>query len=272
MINSQSRGITLPALPMYIPGVFKRPAMIALTAGAIALAGCAGDQTGLGLSLVPEEQVEQMGLQTWQKLRSETPASQNRSYQQRLDRVATRILAAAGENPKAWEAVVFKGDQVNAFALPGGKIGFYEGMMELAESDAELAAVVGHEIAHNQEKHAVERVNSQAATQLGVGIAAAALGGQQANAVAGILNAGAQYGVLLPYGRNQELESDRQGLKYMARAGYNPNAAVTFWQKMANQSASRPPAFASTHPAPEQRIAQIKEMLPEARSIYQANR
>lgn len=249
-----------------------RGALVLAGLSGFALAGCAGDSTGLGVQLVSSQEVDRMGLQTWQKLRSETPATSDRSYQRTLDRVSKRVLVAAGKDPAAWEAVVFAGDQVNAFALPGGKIGVYEGMMQRVANDAELAAVVGHEIAHNEEQHAAERVNSQAVTQLGVNLTAAALGGEQANMVAGLLNAGAQYGVLLPYGRNQELEADRLGLQYMARAGYDPRAALEFWQKMAREGGSRTPAFASTHPAPEQRIAQIRALLPDADTIYNARR
>lgn len=251
---------------------FRKLLLAGVLSSTLALGGCATDGTGLGINLVSEAQVNQMAAQSWQQLRQEAPVSDNARYQRRADRITTRVLRASGRDPGAWEVVVFEDDQVNAFALPGGKIGIYEGMMELATTDAQLAAVIGHEIAHNTEDHAVERVNSQAATQLGIGVAAAVIGGEQSNAVAGLLGMGAQFGVLLPYGRNQELEADRLGLIYMARAGYNPEEAVTFWQKMAAQGGARQPEFASTHPAPEQRIRQIRELLPEARQIYNANR
>lgn len=238
------------------------------TAGTLTLAGCAGDSTGLGVDLVSQQQIASMSDQAWAEITAQTPRSDNASYRRRADTVATRVLRAAGHDPAQWDVVVFEGEEVNAFALPGRHIGIYEGMMREADSDAELAAVIGHEIAHVEADHTVERVNSQAAAQLGVNLAAAVAGQENARLVAGLLGAGAQYGVLLPYGRNQELEADRIGLDHMARAGYDPRAALTFWQDMQANGGSRPPEFASTHPAPETRIAQIRQQLPGAQSLY----
>lgn len=235
------------------------------------LAGCAGDSTGLGLSLVPQEQVQQMGEQAWQQIRSETPASSNRTMQARAERVADRILAAAGENPSQWDVVVFQGKEANAFALPGRHIGVYEGMMNFVNSDAELAAVIGHEISHVTENHSEERLNTQVATQTGVQIAASAAGAANLGSpemIASILGAGAQYGIAMPYGRNQELEADRLGLGYMARAGYNPEAAIGLWQRMEGGGG---PEFLSTHPGPESRIDRIRDWLPEVMPVYRAN-
>lgn len=256
--------------PFRRPFVRKSVAALMIAGSTAGLGACAGDSTGLGLNLVPEEQVQQMGLQSWQQIRNETPASGNAAYQQTAQQVAARVLQAAGKNPAEWEVVVFQGDAANAFALPGKKIGVYEGMMQLAGNEAQLAAVISHEIAHNEENHAAERVNSQMATQLGVDLAGAALGqtagvgGQQ---VAALLGAGAQYGLLLPYSRNQELEADRLGLQYMARAGYDPREAVELWRSMARQGGG-PPEFLSTHPAPEQRIERLQELMPQAMELY----
>src|SRR3546814_4029948 len=138
-----------------------------------------------------------------------------------------RVLRGAGEKPADWEVVVFQGAEANAFALPGNNIGVYEGMLQVAKTDDQLAAVIGHEIAHVERAHAVERVNSEATTQLGVQVVGGVLqasgtgGGEQE---AELLGAGAKYGLLLPYARNQELEADRLGLITMARAGYEPRA------------------------------------------------
>lgn len=242
-----------------------------ILAGGAVLTGCAGEgQTGLGLNLVSPEQVRELGLESWQKLRAETPPSDNRTYQAALHKVGSRLLAAAGENPDAWEMVVFEGDSANAFALPGNKIGVYEGLFRYAKNEAQLAAVVGHEIAHNQQNHAAERLSSTAATQIGVQLVGAALGAGgygNADTIAALLGAGAQYGVILPYGRNQELEADRLGLMLMARAGYDPHAAVALWQNMAAVG-NRQPEFLSTHPGPENRIAQLERLMPEAMAVY----
>ncbi|HEV7370162.1 M48 family metallopeptidase, partial [Arenibaculum sp.] len=157
---------------------------------------------------------------------------------------------------------------------PGGKIGVYEGMFQVAENEAQLAAVVGHEIAHNQAQHAQQRLSSQAATELGTQVLGAVLqggnvgGGQQ---IAALLGAGAQYGLILPYSRNQELEADRLGLLMMARAGYDPRAAVQLWRNMGAAGGARPPEFMSTHPGPESRIARLEELVPEAQAVYEGS-
>lgn len=236
------------------------------------VAACGPDSTGLGLSLVPPQQVEQMGVEAWQQIRAETQPTRNAAMQQRAERVSQRILRAADENPAAWDIVVFQGEEANAFALPGQHIGLYEGMMRLAESDAELAAVIGHEIAHVTRDHSLERVNTHMATEAGVRIAAEVAGAAglgDPGTVAAILGAGAQFGVAMPFGRNQELEADRLGLGYMARAGYDPRAAISLWQKMEGPQA---PEFLSTHPGPGNRIERIRQWLPDVMPIYEANR
>jgi predicted Zn-dependent protease len=245
-----------------------------LMVAAIGLAACGTEETGLGLDLVPDQQVQQMGLETWQAIRAETPASGNAAYQRRAERIADQVLRAAGKTPAEWDVVVFQGAEPNAFALPGKKIGVYEGMMDVADTDPQLAAVISHEIAHNEAEHAAERMNSQVVAQTGVDIAASLLGaagGMSPQLAAGLLGAGVQYGVLLPYSRNQELEADRLGLDYMARAGYDPRGAVELWEKM-SRTRGQPPAFLSTHPAPQQRIEELQAMLPEAVATYEASR
>jgi predicted Zn-dependent protease len=253
-------------------GRMLRSACIATVAAATVggLASCGTGSTGIGLDLVPQQQVRQAGLDAWQHIRSTVPVSDNAEYRNRAERVAGRVLRGAGEDPKGWDVVVFKSQEVNAFALPGNKIGIYEGMMRMADSDDQLAAVLAHEVAHDEAKHAAQRMSSEAATQAGIDILGSALGtagGVPPQAIAGLLGAGAQYGIILPYSRNQELEADRLGLRYMAAAGYDPHAAITLWQKMehAGQSA---PTFLSTHPAPAERVEQLEAQLPQAMEIY----
>ncbi len=254
---------------------FGRSRFFKLGAAAVmagSLAACDGDSTGLGLNLVSEQQVQQMGLQTWEQINAETPTTRDASMRRRAEQISNRILRAAGENPAEWEVAVFQGDSQNAFAVPGNRIGIYEGMMRFANSDDELAAVIGHELAHVTEDHSSERVNTSMATQTGVQIAAAVAGASDVvspQVAAAILGAGAQFGIEMPYGRNQELEADRLGLGYMARAGYNPEAAVSLWRRMETGGA---PEFLSTHPGAERRIERIQEWLPEVMPIYRANR
>lgn len=257
----QALALPLAALP-FAPLAF----------AALALAACGSESTGLGVNLVPQEQVVEMAEPAWQDIVSQTPPSDDAGYQQRAREISRRLLAAAGEDPERWEVKVFKDEQANAFALPNAKIGIFEGMFQVAESDAQLAAVLAHEVAHVQEKHSAERVNSEMATQLGVRLAGAALGstaGVSGQTLAGLLGAGAQYGLILPYGRNQELEADSRGLRLMAKAGYDPRAAVELWQNMRQAGGDRPPTFLSTHPGPEQRIAQLQAQMPEALEVYQ---
>lgn len=245
----------------------------ALTAVSLLLAACGGSgDTGLGLDLVSDEQVEEMGVETWRRIEGETTPSDSQQYQQTADRIATRLLEAADMEAEAWEVQVFEGEEANAFAVPGRKIGVYEGMFEVAENEAQLAAVIGHEIGHVQAEHSQERVSSEVATQGAVQLVSAALqigNIGYADAIAGALGAGAQYGVLLPYSRNQELESDRIGLRLMAEAGYDPREAIAFWQAMAQDGGEGPPEFLSTHPAPGDRIEQLQDLMPEALEAYQ---
>lgn len=238
---------------------------------ALALAGCQGDATGLGINLVSQDEVVRMAAPAWEKLKADSPPSSNATYQQAAQAVSSRLLAAAGEDPRRWEVVVFQGDQANAFALPNAKIGVYEGMFKVAQNEAQLAAVIGHEIAHVQEQHSAERVNSQMATELGTQIAAVLIGataGGDPQTIAGLLGAGAQYGIVMPYGRNQELEADRLGLMLMARAGYDPRQSIALWQNMSNAGGASPPTFLSTHPGHDQRIAQLEQLMPQALAQY----
>ncbi|MGQ9368633.1 M48 family metallopeptidase [Azospirillum sp. ST 5-10] len=243
-------------------------------AGCLALTACADGATGIGVNLVTQDQLAGAGQEEWQRLRATTPASDDPSYQRRAEAVSGRLLQAAGLNPGEWEVAVFDDDQANAFALPGQKIGVYAGLFRYARTDAQLAAVIGHEIAHNLEAHAAERASAQLATETGVSLLGTALGmggvagGQQ---LAAILGTGAQYGLILPYSRNQELEADAVGLTIMARAGYDPREALTFWRNMQQDSGPRPPVFLSTHPGPEDRIAALERLMPQALEAYGRN-
>jgi predicted Zn-dependent protease len=191
--------------------------------------------------------------------------------QNALTTVGSRVLAGAGQDPRRWEFVVFQGEEANAFALPGGKVGFYEGIFQYMGNDAHIATVVGHEIGHNQERHAAERLSTMQATSLGlqaINIALAQGNIAYANQISAILGAGAQYGVILPYSRQQELEADRLGLINMARGGYDPRESVVFWNAMQAGAGRRTPGFLSTHPAPGDRIAQLQAFMPQAMAAW----
>lgn len=192
--------------------------------------------------------------------------------------VAQRI-AAQGAKDKPdfeWQVVLIDEAQANAFCLPGGKIVVYTGLLQVAETEAQLAAVVGHEVAHATAEHGAERIFREELTNTAVQMAAGAVAGgdpQQMQQIAGLLGAGAQVGFSLPWSRSQESEADVIGLIYMARAGYNPEEAVTLWENMERATqGQRQPEYLSTHPDPQNRIAEIQEWLPRALEEYQEAR
>ena len=143
-------------------------------------------------------------------------------------------------------------------------------VMKLASSDDELAAVLGHEIGHDEAHHAAQRMSTEEAANLGVEVLSSVLGGANAQMTAALLGAGAQYGIVLPYSRNQESQADEMGLGYMARAGYDPRAALNLWRKMEQTAGGGGPAFLSTHPATADRIKDIEAHLPQAEAEYRA--
>jgi len=158
----------------------------------------------------------------------------------------------------------------NAFALPGGKVGVYTGMFPVAQTTEGLAVVMAHEVGHVLARHGSERMSQALATQVGGSVLGVALGGgPSTQAILTAYGLGAQLGVLLPYSRTQETEADRIGLLLMAEAGYDPRAAVRFWQRMgASGDRKQPPEFLSTHPGHETRIAEIQRYLPQALARY----
>lgn len=224
------------------------------------------------LMLVSESQEQQLGLQAYQGILKETPVSNNRDEQAQLRRVGQRISAAAAKSDYKWEFNVLQGKEVNAFCLPGGKVAFWEGIMPVAQDDNGIAVVMGHEVAHAILRHGGERMSQELSVQalgelVSVGFGAAAPGLKDVALQA--YGLGATVGAILPWGRTQESEADRVGLTLMAKAGYDPAAAVVFWERMAKvSSGNKPPEFLSTHPSDETRIEQIKAWLPEARQYY----
>jgi len=240
-------------------------ATIALTAPL--LAGCDGD--GWMINLVPEARVLAMSALTWQQITTSVPPSADQNRQNIVRGVADRLLRADGHDPTQWQVRLFATPQVNAFALPGGRIGVFEGMLRVAENRDQLAAVIGHEIGHVTARHGQARMNAQALRRLGlrvVNIALGVSGVPYSNEIAAALGVGAQYGILLPYSRNQELQADRLGLFTMARAGFNPEQAPALWRRMERLTPQRGPGFLATHPAPAQRIQELEAMIPSVRA------
>lgn len=214
-----------------------------------------------------------MGAQSFEQLKQQTPLTTDKNIREYVVCIANRIIPHVKQNPnpQQWEVQVFEDEQANAFALPGYKIGVYTGLLKYAKNQDQLAAVMGHEVAHVIAEHGNERVSNQMATQAGLSIATAVLGATQNENSALILaglGLGAQYGVILPFSRKHESEADLIGLDLMAQAGFNPAESVTLWQNM-SQAGAAPPEFLSTHPSSDTRIKQLKERIPKANVAYQ---
>ncbi|WP_374666960.1 M48 family metallopeptidase [Acinetobacter sp.] len=170
-----------------------------------------------------------------------------------------------------WQLAVLKSNQVNAYVAPGGKVVFYTGIVnKLNLTDAEIAAVMGHEMVHALEEHSKNKVGAQALTDLALGIGLSAAGVGQAGTAAAQL--GSQIGIGLPYSRSLESRADQGGLMLMARAGYNPQAAITLWEKMNKLDGAGGSSFLSTHPSNSQRIEAMRQNLPAAQQIYNQRR
>ena len=237
---------------------------------------CATSPTGRRqLVLYSDEQLAQMGAASFDQQKQEIPVGTSTSEKRYVQCIADAILAqvdpeAVPSGPGPWEVIVFDSDQVNAFALPGRKIGVYRGMLRVAENSSQLAAVIGHEVGHVLARHGNERVSQQTAAQLSQTAVAATVASADMSSSTGQLimagfGLGAQYGVLLPYSRTHESEADLIGLELMAKAGFDPRESVTLWQNMAKASGGQaPPELASTHPSNQTRIADLQANLPAA--------
>ena len=236
------------------------------------------------LSLVSDSELNQAAAASYSQLLSspQTKVVAGTAEAQRVKRIggqlATVIERYLQENGHAneyafkWEFNLIQSNEVNAWCMPGGKVAIYSGILPITQTDAGLATVMGHEIAHAIARHSAERMSQELAAQAGGSVIGAAAGNKSA-ATQQIL--GTLYGVggqlaMLHYSRGQELEADRLGLIFMAMAGYNPNEAIGFWQRMAaqKQGGGAPPEFLSTHPADATRIAAIQNAIPEAMKYY----
>jgi predicted Zn-dependent protease len=243
-------------------------------------AGCTTHpETGRSqLIMVGEQEEAQMGLQAFEEIKQQEAISDNKMAIDQVNRVGRRIAIAVGDRiPDAdWEFVVFESEELNAFALPGGKVGVYTGLLALVESDDELAAVMGHEIAHVSSRHSAERMSQQMMAGLVAVGAEVYMESEDMDSdnrwlTRAALGLGTSMGYMLPYSRLHETEADIVGLKFAAAAGYDPRASYRFWQKMKAASAdeARPLEFMSTHPSPDNRIARLQELAPQLMPLYE---
>jgi predicted Zn-dependent protease len=228
------------------------------------LAGCATSPTGRSqLVLMPESEINQMGLQAFTTIKKETKVDRSTVTNRYVQCVAQAITREVGGN---WEVVVFNDSDANAFALPGGKIGVYTGMLKVAENQDQLASVIGHEVAHVLARHSNERISQKFAVEQGLSLINAIANPQSGTGqtLMGLLGVGAQYGVLMPYSRIQESEADILGLDLMAKAGFDPRESTRLWVNMGRAGGGQPPEFLSTHPSHSSRISELNAHMPVA--------
>lgn len=232
--------------------------------------------------LVNDSEVLSASLTEYQSYMKTATRSTNAQWTAQVERVGRNIanateayLRQTGQSGEirnfAWEFNLVKNNELNAFCMPGGKIVVYEGLMKLVSSDDELAVVLGHEVAHAVAKHSNERMSQQVLSQYGANVLGSVLSNKSAaiqNVAGKVYGLGTQYGVTLPFSRKHESEADYIGLIFMRLAGYDPNVALTFWQKMASMSQGSTPEFMSTHPSDSRRIADIQKALPEIKAKY----
>jgi len=230
--------------------------------------------------MVSSAEIDKAAAQEYAKViaqaRQKGTLDRNAQHTQRARAIMNRIVPQVGTfRPEArswaWEVHTTQEDQLNAWAMPGGKMVVYSGLIQkLQLTDDELAAIMGHEIAHSLREHARERVSREMATGLGVGIAGAVFGlGEVGQELASMV---AQVTFTLPYSRTHETEADRIGVELAARAGYNPHAAISLWQKMLKAGGNGGPELLSTHPAPENRLADLKVYADRVVPLYQQAR
>lgn len=243
-------------------------AAMALAAGLVAACAEAPVTGRQQLILIDEEQAVALGADAWQQINTEMQVASDEAARRRVQRIGREVAAASGARDIDWEFQLFEDPTPNAFALPGGKIGVNTGMLQVARTDDQLAAVLGHEVGHVVARHVSEQLSQSAAIQTALGAA-----GLSEGAVGQLVQLATGVGQL-SFSRSAEAEADRIGLEYMAQAGYDPQAAVALWQNMEAMTAEqgRPPEFLSTHPNPENRIASIQAALPQVMPIYESNR
>ena len=216
------------------------------------------------LVLISESQERTMGYNAARQILRTEPLLRDPAAQELVKRVGRRIAAVSGQPDYDWEFHVIDNDRaINAFCLPGGKIFVYSGLLKQVKSEDELAVIMAHEVAHALARHGAERATLEMGARLGGALLQLALGDEDpriADIAGRVWGYGANLGLMLPYSRKHEYEADAIGLALMAKAGYNPQAAVTFWEGMRRAGGAKPVlAFLSTHPTDEKRVARIRK-------------
>jgi predicted Zn-dependent protease len=215
-------------------------------------------------------QMASLGRQSFADVLQREPISQDPQINATVDRITERLLAAADEDESGWKfAVIDRPETINAFALPGGRVAIFTGLLPVAANEAGLATVIGHEIGHVIARHGAERMTQATLAQAGLTVADVALrSNEHRNIILPALGMGAQLGVILPYSRLHESEADAIGLTLMAKAGYDPREAVALWERMGEVGGSRQPEFLATHPSPDTRQQRLSDRVGEALELW----
>jgi predicted Zn-dependent protease len=225
---------------------------------------------GCSLPIASESELESESARQFQEMRAKIPASTDVRTRAYVNCVTAAIVQQL-ERPysdKNWEVEIFESEDINAFAMPGGRIGVYTGLLAVAGNQDQLGAVIGHEVAHVTQQHSLKRVNREMTTRAGVIVGTAVLGAGAG--VGDLVSMGAQLGLSLPFSRANETEADTVGLKYMAAAGFDPAQSIQLWKNMGKKNKLGPPEFLSTHPSGDNRIQDLVKQRPEALKLYNA--
>lgn len=257
---------------------FKKHLIFSVCLSIFAISSCSTSSTGRNkLTFMSPDTLNKMGISSFEEMKEKEKISQDVKLNNYVQCVASNITKYVPKSAHKgdWEVVVFESEQVNAFALPGGKIGVYTEILNVAKTPDQLGAIIGHEVAHVIEEHSNERLSSGQLSQAGMAIAGAILQSQDVEGrdmmMAG-LGLGVQYGIIMPYGRAHESEADIVGQNLMAQAGFNPTASIELWQNMAKLGGQQPPEFMSTHPSHSTRIRKLSDNLVHSTPIYQAQK
>lgn len=220
------------------------------------------------LIAVSEGQMNQMGEDAWKDINTKEKLSSNSAQSNLVTDIGRRIASASGKKYN-WEFKLFDSKDINAFCLPGGKVGVYSGILPVAKNNAALAAIMGHEVAHAVARHGAERVTQQLLVAgVLITVDKAMQDSSRKQMIMAGLGLGAQFGVILPYSRFHEEEADSIGLRYMAEAGYDPREAPGLWVRM-SQLGGQPPEFLSTHPHPKTRINNLEKQMGKALELWE---
>ncbi len=252
----------------------RKTAFIRLLVILLVLAGCATVPytERSQFMMVSEAEEVRIGRAAFEKVKAESKLNRDPRLNALLRRVGRRIARASGAEGLDWEFIIIEDKSANAFALPGGKVAFYTGILPLAEDEAGVAVVMGHEVAHVLARHGAERLSQSRMLSIGKTVLSVVLSSSSPAARGTVLNAygiGAKVGVMLPFSRSHEAEADDIGLTLMAGAGYDPGTAVKFWKRMSAKSkGSKMPELLATHPGHEKRIEKLESLMPAATDLY----